>query len=70
VAGNFLDYRLGRLIVVPETGLGGFGLKFVNLLFELVEVKDTSRASPSEASGRPLCCRNHHSLLPYLTFVK
>jgi hypothetical protein len=44
VARYLFEEILGRLVVVPETGLDRTSLKFGYLLLSLIEVKDTSLA--------------------------
>lgn len=46
MARYFLEEILGRLVVVPETGLDRASLKFGYFLLSLIEVKDTSLTCP------------------------
>jgi hypothetical protein len=44
--GDFLERGLGGLIVIPESGLGGYFFQFRDCFSATIEVKDTSLVFP------------------------
>lgn len=53
VGGDFLQNRLGGLVVIPKIALGRFLLEFGDLFYPLFEVKDTSLTWPAFRLARP-----------------